>query len=175
MPVEIKQWRATIGCIHVSMQKSASPKSNVRPFSILSQILKLYWFCHCFIAISVITLPFTLTTQFLAVHSVSTQLCFFPVFARMHLIAKTSLYIAAELLKRLPFGAIILIRYKLFTLKLIHSQYACFNIVCITCYILHLQWLVFRTILLSGDIETNPGPELWIFAVGTSITAFNFL
>ncbi len=29
-------------------------------------------------------------------------------------------------------------------------------------YILHLQW-VFRTILLSGDVATNPGPESLIF------------
>ena len=43
--------------------------------------------------------------------------------------------------------------------------------------LLHSQWLVFRTILLSGDIEMNPGPETLDFCTWNlnSIIAHDFL
>ena len=46
-----------------------------------------------------------------------------------------------------------------------------------TCNILHTQWLVFKTLLLSGDIEINPGPETLDFCTWNlnSITAYDFL
>ena len=95
----------------------------------------------------------------------------------MHHFAKIVLYVTAELLKRIPFGVIILVRHKNFALKQLHSQYAYFNIACIACFTLHIQWLVFRTILLSGDVETNPGPETLDFCCWNlnSITAHDFL
>ena len=91
--------------------------------------------------------------------------------------AKIVLYVIAELLKCIPFGVIILVRHKYFAFKKLHSQYAYFNIACRTCYVLHILWLVFRNILLSGDVETNPGPETLDFCCWNlnSITAHDFL
>ena len=74
---------------------------SVKPFSVVFQILKLFWFFYCFIAISILALPVTLTIQFLAVHSVTTQSRFLPLFARVHHFAKSILYTTIELLKRL--------------------------------------------------------------------------
>ena len=56
-------------------------------------------------------------------------------------------------------------------------QYAYFYIACMTCYTLHTQWLVFATILLCGDVETNPGPETLDFCCWNlnSIAAHDFL
>ena len=177
MPVEINQWRATIGCFRVSIQKSSPLKKSVKPFSILFQILKLFWFCYCFIAISIFVLPFTLTIQFLTVHSVTSQSCFLPLFARVHHFAKTVLYTTTELFKRIPLGVISLVRYKHAAVRQFLFLYAYFYIGCMTCNILHTQWLVFKTLLLSGDIEINPGPETLDFCTWNlnSITAYDFL
>ena len=48
--------------------------------------------------------------------------------------------------------------------------------VCMTCDIIYTQW-VFRRILLSGDIETNPGPDTLDLCCWNlnSITAHEFL
>ena len=177
MPVEISQWRATIGCFRVSMQKSSPFRKSVKPFSILFRILKLFWFCYCFIAISILALPFTLTIQFLALHSVTTQSSFLPLFARVHQFAKSVLYTTLELVKRIPIGIIALVRYKHVAVRYYLFLYAYFYIGCITCFTLHTQWLVFRTLLLSGDVETNPGPETLDFCTWNlnSITVHDFL
>ena len=136
------------------MQNLSRLSRIVRPLSILFQILKLYWFCYGYIAVSILVLPFTLTVQFLAVHSIAPELCFLPLFAHMHLSAKIGLHVSVELLKRIPLGVILIGRYKYFP-----SRYAYFYTACVACCSLHMQWLVFRVILLSGDVETNPGPE----------------
>ena len=46
-----------------------------------------------------------------------------------------------------------------------------------TGHILHTKWFVSRTVLLSGDVETNPGPETLGFCTWNlnSITAYDFL
>ena len=53
MPVEINQWRATIGCFRVSKHFLSPMNKNFRLFSLSFQILKLYWFCCSFITIAV--------------------------------------------------------------------------------------------------------------------------
>ena len=100
------------------------------------------------------------------------QLCFLPIFARVHLFAKTVLYVFVEVLKRIPPGVIIFVRKKYF-----HSQYTYFHTACVACYTLHIQWFIFRTILLIGDVETNPGPETLTFCCWNlnSFTAYDFL
>ena len=148
MPVDISQWRVTIGCFSVSMQKFSPVSKNVRLSSIVVQIVKLYWLCLFFVALAVIALPFTLTIQFLAVHSVATESCFLPLFARVHYFVKVLFYVTVELVKRIPFGFIVIFRY-----KYSHSKYAYFHIACLAYYALHIKWLVLRTILLSGDVE----------------------
>ena len=54
--------------------------------------------------------------------------------------------------------------------------YAYFYIVCMVGYTLHSHW-VFRAILLSGDVETNPGPDTLGFCSWNlnSIIAHDFL
>ena len=172
MPVEINQWRASIGCFRVSMKIIFPLSRNVRPFSILFLIFKLYWFCFWFIAVSILVLPLTLTVQFLAVHSVAPELCFLPLFARMHRSSKIVLHVSVELFKRIPLGVIVIARCKFF-----HSRYIYFYIACVACCSLHVQWSVLRTILLSGDVETNPGPDTLDFCTWNlnSITAHDFL
>ena len=112
MPVEISQWRATIGCFRVSIQTSSPLGKGLRPFSVLAHVLKLYWSCCCFIAISTIVLPLALMIQFLAVHSVATQLCFLPLFARVHRLAKIVIYMAVQVFKRIPHAILSLVYYK---------------------------------------------------------------
>ena len=55
--------------------------------------------------------------------------------------------------------------------------HAYFYIGCRACYILHTQWLVFKTLRLCGDIEINPDPETFDFCTWNlnSITAYDFL
>ena len=158
MPVEINYWRAAIGCFIVTL-KRLSPLSKVfRPFSSLLQALKLCWFFSCFIAISTFALPIKLILQFLAIHFIAMQLCFLPLFVHVHQFAKTVVYVIVELLKRIPLGVVILVRH-----KYVHSQYAYFHIAYVACYILDLQCFVFRIILLSDDIKTNPGLDILDF------------
>ena len=109
---DVDQWRATIGCFRASFQKNFSLGSSVTPFPMLFQILKLYWFCICFLAVSIVVLPLTLIIQFLAVHSLATQSCFLPLFASVHHFAKIVIYTTFELFKRIPLGIIRLVRYK---------------------------------------------------------------
>ena len=153
MPVEINRWRATIGCFRVSMQNLSRLSRNVRPLSILFQILKLYWFCYWFILVSILVLPFALTVHFLAVHFILPELCFLPLFARMHRSAKIVLYVSVEAFKRIPLGVIFIVRC-----KFLHSRDIFLYIACVACCSLQMQWLVFRVILLSGDVETKSWP-----------------
>ena len=79
----------------------------------------------------------------------------------MHRSAKIILYISVELFKQIPLCVIVIVQYKYF-----HSRYVCFYTACVACCTLHMQWLVFRVILLNGDLEINPGPETLYFAPG---------
>ena len=77
-------------------------RKKVRAFSALPHVLKLYLLCCRCIAISIIVLPLVLMRQVLAVHNVTAQLCFLPLFARMHLLAKMVIYTTIELFQRIP-------------------------------------------------------------------------
>ena len=146
--------RATKGCFQVSIRISCPLAKPVDHFKSFIESLNFTGFCCCFIAISVLVLPFVLLSQFFAVHSGATQLCFLPLFARVHHFAKTALQVSLELLHCIPLGVFLIIRYKYF-----HSQYAYFHTACVACCSLHIQWIVFKTILQSGDVETDPGPQ----------------
>ena len=178
MPVEINRWRATIGCFRISLQKSSLLRKTVQPFSTLFQVIKLYWFCCCFIAISILVLPLTLMQQFCVMHfAVTTRSFFLPRFARVHLFVKMVIYTSVELFKRTPLFVINQVHYNNFALRKFLFLYAYFYIACITCVTLHTQWLVFSTVMLSGDVETNPGPETLDFCCWNlnSISAHDFL
>ena len=132
----------------------------VQPFSVLSRVLELYWFCYCFSAISIIVLPLVIIVHTLAIHTtIATQLYFLPLFASMHRLTKIVVYSTNELHKRIPHAIFGLACYKRKTAKHLLFLYVHSYIGCITCYKLLTQWVVFRTILLSGDVEINPGPD----------------
>ena len=149
----------------------------VRPFSVLSRVLELYWLFYCFIAISIIVLPLVIIVKSLAMcTTIAKQLCFLPLFARMHRPTKIVVYSTIEFHKRIPhamFGP----ACKRKTTKHFLFLYMHFYIGCITCYKLLTKWVVFRTILLSGDVELNPGPDALDFGTWNlnSITAHDFL
>ena len=141
MPVEINRWRATIGCFRISLQKSSLLRKTIQPFSILFQVIKLYWFCCCFIAISILVLPLTLMQQFCVMHfAVTTRSGFLPRFARVHLFVKMVIYTSVELSKRTPLFVINQVHYNNFALRKFLFLYVYFYIACITCVTLHTQW-----------------------------------
>ena len=117
MPVEINQWRATIGCFPISIQNLPPLSKTVKAFSTVFQICKLYWFCCCFTATSVLALPLTLMTQFLAVHFVAKNAPFLPLFARVHRFVETVIYTTIQLIKRIPPGIAGLFRCKYRSVK----------------------------------------------------------
>ena len=128
MPVEVNQWRATIGCFRLSIQILCPLSKTVSPSSIFLQVFKLCWFRSCFIAISILVLPFVLITQFLVLRSVDTQSCFLFLFARTHNLAKSVIYTTVELLKRIPLAVIDLIRYKCFLSSNVFSSMPTFKL-----------------------------------------------
>ena len=137
--VEINQWRATIGCFRASLHSLRPLGKPINPFSILFQVFKLHCFCCCFIVTSLFVLPLTLITQFLIVHSLITQLCFLPLFARMYYLARTVIYVTFELVKRVPPGITSFVRYKCLTVMHCIFWYAYFYTGSITVYTLHTQ------------------------------------
>ena len=172
MLVEINQWRATIGCFRISQPSLFTSRKTVRPFLILFQIFKLLYFCCRFIAISFLVLPVSLITHFVVAHSTVAQLCFLSILARVNYFVSIELYVSAEILKRITFGVFGFARKKYFL-----SQYAYYHTACIVCYMLCIRWSIFRSILLIGDIEVNPGPDTLSFCCWNlnSITAHDFL
>ena len=170
MLVDISQWRATIGCFRIPMQRFFPVSKNIHRLRLAVQVFKLYWFCLLFLAIAVISLPFALAIQFLTVHSMGIQPCFLPLFARVHYLAKTLLYVALELLKRIPISVMVFNKY-------FYSKNSFFHIACQALCAFHIKWIALRAILLSGDVEMNPGPETFDFCTWNlnSIAAYDFL
>ena len=116
--------------------------------------------------------------QFCELHcAVTTRTGFLPRFTRVHLFVKIVIHRSVELFKRTPLFVINQVHYNNFALRKFLFLYAYFYIACITCATLHTQWLVFSTIMLSGDVETNPGPETLDFCCWNlnSISAHDFL
>ena len=184
MQVVVNQWQATIGCFNVSLRMQSPVKIISRPLS-LFQILKLFWVCCCFIAVSIPVLPLAVILQFFmetlsflfpAEYAVS-QLHFMPLFARVYHSADTFIYNTFELFKQIPPGITYFIRNKHLAIKHYLFFYIYFDLGCIICSTLYLQWLFFRKILLSNDVELNPGPETLNFCTWNlkSITAHDFL
>ena len=163
-----------MGCFRVSIETSSPMSKNVRPFSEALLVLLLFYcnFNHCSTLCAHGTISFTI------VYTVATQLSFLPLFARMHRLAMIVIYTTfAQLLKRIPHIIIGLACHKHKAVKQFLFLYAYFYIGCITCYTLHTQWLVFRMILLSRDVEINPGPHTLNFCTWNlnSIAAHDFL
>ena len=74
-------------------------------------------------------------------------------------LAKIAICTTVKLFKGIPRVIIGLACHNRKSAKKFIFLYAYFHIRCITCYTLCMQWLIFRTILLSSDVEINPGPD----------------
>ena len=125
----------------------------------LLQALRLYQFAACFILISIVTLPFTAAVHFFIGHFIYAQSCYLPLFSRTYSYIRVISYVLFELLKRIPFALNSLFRSKCSTIKYLFLVYVQSYAVCIAFNLLYSQWVISRFILLSGDVELNPGPE----------------
>ncbi len=143
---------------------------------IMLTVLRFYLFCCFFVMVSVLLLPFSFIIQVCAEYTFYPSSTFLQVFASLYAYAKILLYTVLELTKRLHF--IIPRALKCFTVKRLPHVYGYPYALFVLYYMLHMHWITHRTILLSGDIETNPGPNLNTFNFCTwnlnSITAHDF-
>ena len=179
MLVDISQWRAAIGCFRVFTCRSERFSYALSFFSVLLQILKLYQFAVGFILIAIVILPSTITVHFFIGHLVYARSCFLPLFSHSYSCIRLVSYILFELFKRIPFALNSLFRSKYRTIKYLFLAYFHLYAICIACNLLYSQWVISRMILLSGDVEPNPGPgpETLKFCCWNlnSITAHDFL
>ena len=177
MSVDINQWRAAIGCFRVFTTRAESFCCVLNFFAVLLQVLRLYQFAACFILISIVTLPFTAAVHFFIGHFVYAQSCYLPLFSRTYSYIRVISYVLFELLKRIPFASNSLFRSKCSTIKYLFIVYVQSYAVCIAFNLLYSQWVISRFILLSGDVELNPGPETLKFCCWNlnSISAHDFL
>ena len=179
MLVDISQWRAAIGCFRVFTCTSERFSCALSFFSVLLQILKLYQFGVGFILIAIDILPFMITVHSFIGHLVYARSCFLPSFSNSYSCIRLVSYILFELFKRIPFALNSLFRSKYRTIKYLFLAYFHLYAICIACNLLYSQWVTSRMILLSGDVEPNPGPgtETLKFCCWylNSITAHDFL
>ena len=175
MQVDLSQWRAAIGTFHLS----SFATRQMRKFLFLSMVLtvlRFYLFCCFLIMVSVLLLPLSIIIQVRAEYTCYPYSSSLHVFARLYAYAKITLYTVLQLTKRLhliiPAASKCLIVNRL--PHVFGYPYALF----VLYYMLHMQWITYRTTLLSGDIERNPGPNLSTFNFCTwnlnSITAHDF-
>ena len=178
MPVDLNRWRATIGCFRASIL-ILSPLIQI--FSLTSflvlVLVRLFCFCYGLLTVLIPVLPIVLAIHFLSFHCPTAKVCFFFFLFCMHLLAKTVVYTTAVILKRIHLIVSIFAQHKCSAFKPSNFPHAYFNVTCIICSVLHIQWLVHRAILLSGDIEINPGPATLDFCCWNlnSIAAYDFL
>ena len=177
MSVDINQWRAAIGCFRVFTTRSESFCCVLNFFVVLLQVLRLYQFAACFILISIVTLPFTAAVHFFIGHYIYAQSCYLPLFSRTYSYIRLISYVLFELLKRIPFALNSLFRSKRSTTNYLFLVYVQSYAVCIAFNLLYSQWVISTFILLSGDVELNPGPETLKFCCWNlnSISAHDFL
>ena len=139
-----------------SLCAKRKPLEKFSAFPMLNLICKLYLFCCIFILISTVLLPLSMTIQIFAKYSFYPKSRFLFIFAQLYSSVRTSFYVLLQLLKRFP--RIIFVLHHRNILTNILFKYCYFYSICIASYTLHSQWSSYRTLLLSGDIETNPGP-----------------
>ena len=147
------------------------------PPLLIFQVVRLFCLCYYFTAILILTFPFALMAQLFEENFTTTEPCLFSLPARLHHFSSTRLYIVMESFKQILLGIIKLVQYKRVILKNFFLLYTYFYVWCIAYDTLLAQWWVFRVILLSGDVELNPGPETLNFCTWNlnSIAAHDFL
>ena len=157
MPVDTNHWRAAIASFRLSLNTRANVHLQIKPLSTFLSISKLYIFCCIFVLISIPVLPLTLVVQIAANFSFYPNNRFMHVFAWLYSSVKAMVYVFFELIKRFPF--LFLDPHKRTSLKFLLLRYAYFYAICLVCYTLHLHWTTHKAIMMSGDVETNPGPD----------------
>ena len=177
MLVDICQWRAAIGCFRASTQRSVRFHCALTLASMFLQVFRLYKFACSFIFISAIILPFTIAIQFFAGHLFYPNALFLPLFSLTYSHARVLLYLVLELSKRIPLALYCLFRSKWGKISFLWLAYLQSYAVCLTFHLIHTHWVTSRMILLSGDVETNPGPDTLSFCCWNlnSIIAYDFL
>ena len=130
---------------------------QVRPMSMFLSISKLYIFCCILVLISIPVLPLTMVVQIAANFSFYANTRFLHVFAGLYSSVKAIIYVLSELIKRVPI--LFLDPYKCMKLKSFYLRYTYIYATCLVCYTLHLQWTTYKTFVMSGDVEINPGPD----------------
>ena len=155
MLVDLNQWRAAIGVFSLSLSNKTYKKifHHIGFVPIFLSLLKLCLFCCMFVLISVPILPLAATLHFLAAQFChSEELCFLHLFVHIHFHAWFLIYFASEMIVRIPgLAKVMSLQNGRILIELTHGyRYA--YVVCQTCYLLYLQWIMFSSILLSGDI-----------------------
>ena len=142
-----------VPCILIHNYATAS---ILTPLNVVNN-LKILPILLLFTLLSIFLLPFSSFIHILAECMLLPSSNLLHVFARLY----ESLRILLELMKRMHLVIPGVLRY--LTVKRLPHAYGYLYASLTLYYELHLQWLTYKTILLSGDIESNPGPNLNTF------------
>ena len=182
MLVDLEQWRSAIGALGLSLPYKMCRKvirgAGFVP-SLLS-LIELYLFCCLLVFISVPMLPVAVALYILVAQFVhSEKFCFLHIYAYLYFHIRFLIHCCLGKITKLP-GLVstfflqhnhLIVQYANF--------YGCAYVLCQTCHLLHLQWFFLNSILLSGDVELNPGPNTSMFSFCSwnlnSITAHDFV
>ena len=159
MYVCVDQWRAAIGCFRQSLAVLRLVSFPFQPFVLLFLILKLYLFCRSFISLSILALPIAVLIQVVESHTFDPNFSLLPLVAQLHSLTKIVLYVALEIFKRTPFYLLRVFHRQRSSIKYFLFSYNYIFMICMTFHILQSQWYSIWLLLLSGDIEQNPGPD----------------
>ena len=157
MPVHNNHWRAAIGLLRLLKHTNIKLHLQIKPLSVLLSISKLYIFCCILVLISIPVLPLTLFVQIAINFFFSHNIPFLQLFAWMYKSIKAIAYVLFMLTKYFP--PLCLVSLKRPTLKFLFLRCASLFATCLLCNMLHLQWITYNKVIMSGDIETNPGPN----------------
>ena len=176
MLVDMNQSRAAIGCFRAFTRRSARFRYVLRFFSVLLQIIRRYQFAVWFMFISLLILPLSVAAHIL-VHAIYSEPCFLPLFSHLYSCIRILLYLLSELLKWVSLALYGLFSSKFRTIRYISLVYVHSYAVCFAIDMLYRQWKISRIILLSGDVEINPGPNTLDFCCWNlnNIAAHDFL
>ena len=176
MLVDINQWRAAIGSFKALTSKSE--KFCVQnPLAMLLQIFQCYLSAFCFTLISTTILPLTITIFSLLSLLSYSEPYFWQIFSKIYWSVKILICCLPKLLKRAYIIIIDFLRSKHSKINYFSLLYLQSYAACLAIDVLYFQWVVARLILLSCDVEPNPGPDTFKFCCWNlnSIIAHDFL
>ena len=153
MLADVCQCRAEIGlfCSSVYANRRLCIHSG---FLAIFLAFKLYMLCWIFIFISTLILPFSIIVHVTYKQTFNPNCRFLHSFVEICILIKFIIFITFISIKRL-------FSYTLYFPLMNWSRYI--FLIYLTCYILQLQLLTFKHILLRTDIEKNPGHDEGMF------------